>query len=287
MSTPIVPEGATLLSTFKRSFVDVPIDADNDNAISTTEFLDAAESLTTMFDALGSVAFSPVKSDMLGNVKKIRERQLAAPAESENLQALVINELKSKSHKATEGLVWLVRLSLSSGHLTGADFRSKRGLDFTCIALSSNLAKGTEELADSFRGAYGATLKPHHGFLVKPVFSAAMSACPYRKDFYPKLGSDQTAVTVELTTYLKSLEKIVAILKGFQDRKEAKCTEPRRLRRNLPRPILKTSPTYGSGDNPPNRKFNIDFEIDECIPPLVAESPCSLVTWSGYCAKSV
>ncbi|KAI1361498.1 glycolipid transfer protein domain-containing protein [Xylaria arbuscula] len=205
MSAPVVPEGATLLSTFKRSFVDVPIDADNDNAISTTEFLDAAESLTTMFDALGSVAFSPVKSDMLGNVKKIRERQLAAPAESENLQALVINELKSKSHKATEGLVWLVR-----------------GLDFTCIALSSNLAKGTEELADSFRGAYGATLKPHHGFLVKPVFSAAMSACPYRKDFYPKLGSDQTAVTVELTTYLKSLEKIVAILKGFQDRKEAK-----------------------------------------------------------------
>ncbi|KAI0529907.1 glycolipid transfer protein domain-containing protein [Xylaria digitata] len=205
MSAPAVPEGATLLSTFKRSFVDVPVDANNDNAISTTEFLDAAESLTTMFDALGSIAFSPVKSDMLGNVKKIRDRQLAAPADSETLQALVLNELKAKSHKATEGLVWLVR-----------------GLDFTCIALSQNLAKAGEELADSFRGAYGATLKPHHGILVKPVFSAAMSACPYRKDFYPKLGADQNAVTEELRTYLAALEKIVAILKGFQDRKEAK-----------------------------------------------------------------
>ncbi|KAI0545320.1 glycolipid transfer protein domain-containing protein [Xylaria curta] len=205
MSAPVVPEGATLISTFTRSFVDVPIDAEKDNAISTTEFLEAADSLTTMFDALGSIAFSPVKSDMLGNIKKIRERQLAAPAESETLQALVLNELKSKSHKATEGLVWLVR-----------------GLDFTYIALNKNLANTSEELADSFRGAYGATLKPHHGMLVKPVFSAAMSACPYRKDFYPKLGADQAAVTAELGTYLAALGKIVGILKGFQERKEAK-----------------------------------------------------------------
>ncbi len=64
---------------------------------------------------------------MLGNVKvsvparggavfpsltlpqKIRDRQLAAPADSETLQALVVNELKTKKHTATEGLLWLVR----------------------------------------------------------------------------------------------------------------------------------------------------------------------------------
>ncbi|KAI0173259.1 het-c [Hypoxylon sp. FL1284] len=205
MSAPVVPAGSTLLQTFKKSFVDVPIDADNDNAISTTEFLDAAESLTTMFDVLGSVAFSPVKSDMLGNVKKLRERQLAAPAESENLQALVMNELKTKKHTAAEGLLWL-----------------NRGLDFTCIALSQNVAKEAEELSVSFRNAYGSTLKPHHGILIKPVFSAAMSACPYRKDFYPKLGADEAQVASELRVYLAALEKIVGILKGFQARKEAK-----------------------------------------------------------------
>jgi hypothetical protein len=77
---------------------------------------------------LGSVAFTPVKSDMLGNVKvfppfpssrtvganmykKIRDRQLAAPAQSETIQELVLNELKTKKHTATEGLVWLVRYS--------------------------------------------------------------------------------------------------------------------------------------------------------------------------------
>ncbi|RYP16542.1 hypothetical protein DL765_005103 [Monosporascus sp. GIB2] len=205
MSAPTFPPGGTILDTFKKSFVDVPVDADNDNAIATTEFLDAAESLTTIFDALGSVAFSPVKNDMMGNIKKLRERQLAAPAESETLQALVKNELKDKKHVATEGLLWLVR-----------------GLDFTCIALSQNVAKPSEELADSFRNAYGATLKPHHSFLVKPVFSAALSACPYRKAFYEKLGSDEAKVQSELRVYLAALEKVVGILKGFQDRKEAK-----------------------------------------------------------------
>jgi hypothetical protein len=55
------------------------------------------------------VAFNPVKSDMTGNVKKIRDRQLAAPTLSDTMQNLVLNELKEKKHTATEGMVWLVR----------------------------------------------------------------------------------------------------------------------------------------------------------------------------------
>lgn len=82
------------------------------------------------------------------------------------------------------------------------------------------MAKESEELAESFRNAYGATLKPHHSFLVKPVFSAALSACPYRKTFYEKLGSDEAKVQSELRPYLAALEKIVGIIKGFQARKE-------------------------------------------------------------------
>jgi len=204
-STNAYPPGGTFLDTVKTSFTDVPVDKEKDNAISTTEFLEAAESLTTLFDVLGSMAFQPVKSDMLGNVKKIRDRQLAAPADSATLQALVVNELKTKKHTATEGLVWLVR-----------------GLDFTAIALSQNLATVSEELSTSFRNAYGNTLKPHHSFMVKPIFSAAMSACPYRKDFYVKLGEDQEKVMQELRVWLAALTKLLAILKGFLDRKEAK-----------------------------------------------------------------
>lgn len=96
------------------------------------------------------------------------------------------------------------------------------GLEFTSLALSANVANEKEELAESFKTAYGSTLKPHHSFLIKPIFSTAMSACPYRKDFYGKLGDDSAKVTAELKTYLAALEKIVAILKTFLDSKEAK-----------------------------------------------------------------
>ena len=44
-----IPAGGTFIDTFKKSFVDVPVDAANDNAVETTAFLEAAESLTTMF----------------------------------------------------------------------------------------------------------------------------------------------------------------------------------------------------------------------------------------------
>ncbi|KAJ4376974.1 hypothetical protein N0V86_006412 [Didymella sp. IMI 355093] len=196
---------ATFFDGVKKSWQDVPVDASKDNAISTTEFLEAAESLTTLFDLLGSAAFKPVKNDMSGNIKKIRDRQLAAPTLSETLQDLVLNELKEKKHTATEGLVWL-----------------NRGLDFTAQALRHNISNPNKELADSFRDAYGNTLKPHHSFVVKPLFSAAMSATPYRKDFYAKLGSDEPKVQQQLESYLSALEKIVATLNQFLARKEAK-----------------------------------------------------------------
>jgi Glycolipid transfer protein (GLTP) len=89
------------------------------------------------------------------------------------------------------------------------------GLDFTSSALALNLATPTEELSTSFRTAYGTTLKPHHSFMVKPIFSAAMSATPYRKDFYAKLGDDQDKVASELRVWLEALDKQVGILKGF------------------------------------------------------------------------
>ena len=97
-----------------------------------------------------------------------------------------------------------------------------RGLDFTAQGLRDNLSKPSSELSESFRAAYGNTLKPHHSFMVKPIFSAAMSATPYRKTFYANLGDDQERVNKELDAWLTSLEKIVSILKEFQGRKEAK-----------------------------------------------------------------
>lgn len=58
--------------------------------------------------------------------------------------------------------------------------------------------------------------------MVKPLFSAAMSATPYRKDFYVKLGEDNEKVQASLRKEVEALEERVKILKDFQNRKEAK-----------------------------------------------------------------
>lgn len=142
---------------------------------------------------------------MLGNVAKIRKRQLEAPGDSATLQSLVRNELKIKKHNATEGLLWLFR-----------------GLQFMYQALSRNLASETEELNTSFNAAYGKTLSNFHNFLARGGFKLAMSACPYRKDFYAKLSPNYADLKVKLQAWLGALENIVDILEKFLDSKEAK-----------------------------------------------------------------
>ncbi|KAI4092157.1 MAG: hypothetical protein LQ344_003640 [Seirophora lacunosa] len=201
------PPGGTWFDTLKKSFVNVPIDASNNNAIPTSDFLEAAESLTTLFDLLGSMAFTPVKNDMLGNITKIRTFHLSSRTQTSTLQSLVLTELATKKHTAAEGLLWLTR-----------------GLDFTATALRHTLSNPASELSNSFRTAYTTTLKPHHSFLVKPVFSAAMSATPYKRDFYAKMSraEDEAKVREEMERWLGALEERVGVLREFMERKEAK-----------------------------------------------------------------
>jgi hypothetical protein len=216
---PIAPS-QTWFDTLQTHFADVPI---SDGGIDTDKFLSAAESTTSLFDLLGSVAFTPVKTDMTGNIKKIRTAYLANPTQSTTLQSLCKHELSTGKHTATEGLLWLVR-----------------GLDFTAQALRQDLTqnpsipsasdvstqqKPKAELAECFRTAYKGTLAPHHGFMVKPIFSAAMSATPYRKNFYAKLVGSQVPpekARQEVERWVGALEERVAILKGFTTSKEAK-----------------------------------------------------------------
>lgn len=49
MAPSAYPPGGTFFDTLKTTFTSVPIDESKDNAISTTEFLEAAESLVTLF----------------------------------------------------------------------------------------------------------------------------------------------------------------------------------------------------------------------------------------------
>jgi hypothetical protein len=50
---------------------------------------------------------------------------------------------------------------------------------------------------------------------VKGIFAVAMKACPYRVDFYKKLGDDQEKVSAQMKEWLAALDKIVGILSVF------------------------------------------------------------------------
>ena len=53
--------------------------------------------------------------------------------------------------------------------------------------------------------------------MVRPIFSLAMKACPYRDIFYGKLGEDQEKVKAQLGEWLSSLENIVSILNKYDE----------------------------------------------------------------------
>lgn len=46
----------------------------------------------------------------------------------------------------------------------------------------------------------------------------AMKACPYRADFYAKLGSPIEAVEEQLNAWLAALDKIIAQIEAFYDK---------------------------------------------------------------------
>ena len=49
MAPPTIPPGGTFFDTLKKNFNDVPVDDSKGDAIATAPFLEAAESLTTLF----------------------------------------------------------------------------------------------------------------------------------------------------------------------------------------------------------------------------------------------
>ncbi|KAI8084186.1 glycolipid transfer protein domain-containing protein [Gilbertella persicaria] len=181
----------TYFDTLERSYVDV----DLSKGINTEQFLQATEGLVKLFDLLGSSAFSVVQKDMNGNIKKIRDRYLTNPSANATLQDLMATEAPEKKRTATEGLLWLTR-----------------GLDFTAQALRRSVDNPEEELTVSFTQSYEQTLKKFHNMLVRPVFALAMKACPYRKDFYQKIGVTNEAGLAQMKQWLEALENIIRII---------------------------------------------------------------------------
>ncbi|EUC59183.1 glycolipid transfer protein HET-c2, partial [Rhizoctonia solani AG-3 Rhs1AP] len=102
---------SNFIQSLKKSFVDVPV---TDEGVDTASFLDASDGVVELFNHFNSAAFTPVQSDIKGNIAKVRARLESHPTESVTLEKLIVNEKSEKKQTATEGLMWLLRQGSSA-----------------------------------------------------------------------------------------------------------------------------------------------------------------------------
>ncbi|XP_014678560.1 PREDICTED: glycolipid transfer protein-like [Priapulus caudatus] len=147
-----------------------------DKRIDTKQFLDAASNIPAFFDLLSS-AFKPVKSDVNGNVTKLRNRYLEDPEKFRTLNDLIDWELELIHLKSPpkvsviDALLWL-----------------KRGLQYISVLLGAIVkdhrdGRQSELMSEHAASAYERTLKPHHNWMTQKLFQLCSKAVPYRRDF--------------------------------------------------------------------------------------------------------
>lgn len=135
-------------------------------------------------DCLGSKVFAPVKSDISGNITKIKAIYDSDPEKYGTLQDILVAEKGMYGSDwpkvgATLALMWL-----------------KRGLRFIQLLLQS-LADGEKDennpnlIRINITKAYEQALKRYHGWLVQKIFKAALFAAPYKSDFLKALSKGQ------------------------------------------------------------------------------------------------
>ncbi|XP_051907677.1 glycolipid transfer protein-like [Hippocampus zosterae] len=155
-----------------------------DNSVNTKLFLESVSHLPSFFDCLGSKVFSLIKSDINGNITKIKEVYLKDPQRYVTLQHILESERQDLGAEwpkagATLALMWL-----------------KRGLRFIQILLQS-LADGERDLNQpnlirvNITKAYEQALKRYHGWFVQKIFNTALYAAPFRSNFLKALSKGE------------------------------------------------------------------------------------------------
>ncbi|XP_049594930.1 glycolipid transfer protein [Syngnathus scovelli] len=167
-----------------------------DNSVNTKLFLETVSHLPSFFDCLGSKVFSPIKSDITGNITKIKEVYMKDPQRYVTLQQILEAERQDLGAEwpkagATLALMWL-----------------KRGLRFIQVLLQS-LADGEQDMNQpnliriNITKAYEQALKQYHGWFVQKIFTTALYAAPYRADLLKALSKGENVKEEECLENLR------------------------------------------------------------------------------------
>ncbi|KAH9489563.1 Pleckstrin y domain-containing A member 8, partial [Bulinus truncatus] len=201
----------TFFTAMHTSFSNV--DTSDEENILVNPFLDACNNLVPIFDKLNSTAFSPVKMDFCGNIKKIHQKHLSNPEKFVTLQSMVLDEVQNGQHthsnSATSALLWL-----------------KRSLEFIREFLRE-CSSGSTDLSICASNAYSRTLKNYHGWVVRGVFAVAVKALPYRETFISHLAVGDSgaidpsspqfehALLTDIELFVQHLDRVLVVVDTF------------------------------------------------------------------------
>ncbi|KAH8341730.1 hypothetical protein KR074_010409 [Drosophila pseudoananassae] len=171
-----------------------------DDKLETQAFLNAAKEIVTVIESFGKL-FTPVTSDMNGNINKLTKAYGADVLKYQYLEDLIVLNVNVDDF-AANALLWL-----------------KRGLQLICTFFENiyNDAQGKEALKQHLQDAYERTLKPYHGFIVQSTIKIIYSWVPTRSQLLGQ-GSALEENMTELASYLPTmrshLDAIDALLKA-------------------------------------------------------------------------
>ncbi|XP_023034868.1 glycolipid transfer protein [Drosophila willistoni] len=168
--------------------------------VETQAFLNAAKEIVTVIESFGKL-FTPVISDMNGNINKLTKAYGADVIKYQYLEDLIVLNVNIDDF-AANALLWL-----------------KRGLQLICTFFENIYAdtKHTEVLKQHLQDAYERTLKPYHGFIVQNTIKIIYSWVPTRSQLLGQGAYHDENIEV-LTQYLPTmrahLDKIDALLRA-------------------------------------------------------------------------
>ena len=152
--------------------------ATDGHKIPTAEFLTASKGIVSFVNLLGSV-FSPVSKDIKGDIDKLSKILIVNPDQFKYLSDIFeIEKVKIPNSKLKIGTKALLMLTRSIQYVC-------MFLVLLCKDYESNVKKS--DLSGYLSTAYDMTLKKHHNWFFKKLFTTCLKAAPDRKSLIKML----------------------------------------------------------------------------------------------------
>ena len=175
---------------------------EGNSPIPTEQFLSACSTFIVFTDLLGPV-LSRAKDSVIWNIKILRQRYECDKTKYAFIHKLILNESSEPDHTVYLSLIWL-----------------KRAIEFTYHFLYQLITSNHTSLPQDAYYAYGISLKPYHGFIVRGLVYMLVNIAPSKDNLIDTLiqgdqgGREQLFKDIDefitpMNTNLSAIDKLL------------------------------------------------------------------------------